>query len=128
MKRGYIALITTVIVSLILLTVASEYGFAGWQARFNVLSAEAKAASAALAGGCLDTVITGLSIGQPYAAPATTTYPSGICFIAPVERPTPDLASIRVTARVADAYTTLSATATKAGQTFNLTAWQELPL
>lgn len=129
MKRGYMALIATIIISLTLLAMASERSFNGWYLRDNILKAQAKAESAALAAGCLDQTLLGLNLGRSYLTYATTTtYPNGHCVTGPIDLTDPSMAEITIQAIVRDTYTTLRATATKSGQTFDLTSWQELTL
>ncbi|MBI2482117.1 MAG: hypothetical protein HYV76_00945 [Candidatus Vogelbacteria bacterium] len=125
MDRGYIALITTIIISLTLLMIISEQSFAGWQARFNVLNTEAKAASRALASGCVDQVLMGLIIDRSYTDTSTTTFSNGLCVIYPVNQTNPNMIEIKVQAQVNEAYTNLMV---KTNHLFTPLSWQELPL
>jgi hypothetical protein len=52
-QDGYIALIVTIIISMVLLVMIAGGGFAGWRMRFIVLGTEHKEQSGALAEGCI---------------------------------------------------------------------------
>ncbi len=125
MKRGYIALITTIIIGLTLMTIVSERSLVDWQARFNVLGAEAKAASHALASGCVDQVLMGLTIGRDYTNTSTSTFSNDLCVTYPVDQTNPNLIKIKVQAQVNEAYTNLLV---KTDHLFTPLSWQELPL
>lgn len=53
-NKGFIALISVVIISFVLLLVATTLGLKGFFSRFNVLDSENKAKSAGLANGCIE--------------------------------------------------------------------------
>jgi len=65
-QSGFIALISAIIISVLLLTIAVTIGMTGIFGRFNVLDSESKERSAALAEACADTAILKLSIDQDY--------------------------------------------------------------
>ena len=56
-QKGYIALMSAVIISILLLAIALSLGFSGFFARFNILDSQSKEKSAALAEGCIDVAI-----------------------------------------------------------------------
>ncbi|MEK7087597.1 MAG: hypothetical protein AAB958_02765 [Patescibacteria group bacterium] len=56
-KNGYIALISTVIIAIILMTITFALGFRSFFARINVLDSEFKEKSIGLAEACADTAI-----------------------------------------------------------------------
>jgi hypothetical protein len=60
-EKGFIALISTVIISLILLAVAASAARAAFWARFDLLARENKKISAALAEACVNVALLGLS-------------------------------------------------------------------
>ncbi|MBI3572380.1 hypothetical protein HY091_02510 [Candidatus Kaiserbacteria bacterium] len=53
-EGGYIALMATIVIGLVLLVMTAEEGFAGMHARFNVLGTERKEQATTLAEGCLN--------------------------------------------------------------------------
>jgi len=54
-NKGFIALISVVIISFVLLLVATTLGLKGFFSRFNILDSESKAKSSELANGCIET-------------------------------------------------------------------------
>lgn len=65
-QSGYIALMSTIIISLILLGLTFSVSSAGYFARFNSLDAEYKRVSLGLAESCVNVAL--LKIGQQYTA------------------------------------------------------------
>jgi hypothetical protein len=61
--RGFIALMSSIIISAILLVVVVAASITGFTTRFNMLDAEAKQQSAALADACLDILMLRLVQG-----------------------------------------------------------------
>ena len=56
-QEGFVALMSAIVISALLLALTFSAGFSGFFARFNLLDAEAKEQSRGLAEGCLDTAI-----------------------------------------------------------------------
>ena len=56
-QEGFVALMSAIVISSLLLALTFSAGFSGFFARFNLLDSESKAKSLALAEGCLDTAI-----------------------------------------------------------------------
>lgn len=109
-KSGYIALMSTIIISFILLTASIEAGSSGWYARFNILGTEAKEQSNSLAEGCAEQAIAKLLTNPMFSGNSTTTYPLGTCYTSPLEINTPEqgLLTIKTRAIVKNAYTNLN--------------------
>src|SRR3989344_124199 len=82
-SKGFIALITSIILSVILLTVALAFNQTGFLTRSEVLDSEYKERSLALAEGCADTAILNLAVDPSYTviAPTTVTVGSDGCTI-----------------------------------------------
>ena len=98
-------------ISLVLLVVTLEVCTAGWYTRFNVLNREFKAQSEALAHSCLDGAVMQLMAAATYTGDATSTYPTGTCYIALVQFRVPHagMVTLRVRAVVSNVHTTLVA-------------------
>jgi hypothetical protein len=64
MEKGFIAITTTMILSVILLVVATSLSFSGFFTRYNILDSELKKVSVALAEGCVDQGLLELAV-QP---------------------------------------------------------------
>lgn len=82
-KKGFVALMTAIILSVILLTVAATLNQTGFLARSEVLDSEYKDRSSALAEGCVDTVLLNLANNSSYivTTPASVNIESDACSI-----------------------------------------------
>ena len=94
----------TIIISMVLLVMVAQEGFAGWHARFNVLGTESKEQATALADGCIDQALMSVITGFSYTTGATTTLPSGACYISPVDTSAKGFVTIRSQAQVNGTY------------------------
>lgn len=65
-EHGYIALISVIIISVLLMTIAMAVSLTGFFSRFNILSEEYKERSLALAEACADTALLSLSLDPGY--------------------------------------------------------------
>lgn len=108
-QRGFIALMATIIISLVLLVMAVKEGNYGWSARFNVLGTEAKEQASALAEGCAEQALASLLTNPNYTGDATTTTSGGTCHIFPVQInfPVAGLVTIKTQANVRGSYANL---------------------
>ena len=86
-KNGFVALISAVIISVLLLIITVGVSMTGIMGRFNVLDAESKERSISLAEACADTAI--LNFSQAFSPPSTVTAGSDTCSIFPVVSDTP---------------------------------------
>ncbi|MFZ2484649.1 MAG: VWA domain-containing protein [Minisyncoccia bacterium] len=84
-NKGFIALMATIIISLVLLVMAVNESSSGWSARFNILGTEAKEQATALAEGCAEQALATLLTDPTYTGNATTTTADGTCHIFPVQ-------------------------------------------
>ncbi|HVZ76336.1 MAG TPA: hypothetical protein VG934_03670 [Candidatus Paceibacterota bacterium] len=82
--RGYIALMATIIISLVLLVLVGQEALTGWHARFIVLGTEAKEQASALAEGCADQALAAIAADPSYMGNMTTQYPGGTCKVLPI--------------------------------------------
>lgn len=113
-EGGYIALMTTVVISVVLLVFISQAAFTGWYTRFTVLGTEAKEQASALAEGCSDQALTrvisdvtgtwaqnGVDVTMPGGA--------GTCHIYPVQFNSPSgYVTVKTQAVVRGAYANLT--------------------
>ena len=65
--RGFIALMSAIIISGVLLMVAAAGSLAGFYTRSNVVDTELKERSVAAADACADQALVGLAVDQNYA-------------------------------------------------------------
>ena len=106
---GYIALMATIIISLVLLVMIVNEGFAGWMTRFVVLGTEAKEQANALAEGCADQALALLITDPNYLGNSTSNTPGGDCKVFAIS-PTDlqaGLVTIKTQAVVRDAFANL---------------------
>ena len=96
------ALLATMVISLVLLMVTVEIGLLGWRTRFAVLAAEQKAQSVTLAHSCTDWAVAEFITNSLFAGGATTTVGADSCYVSSVDRHTPriDTITVRVIATV----------------------------
>ena len=64
--EGFVALISVVLISAILMLVATSLSFSGFYGRYNVLDSELKAQSKTLAQSCVDTALLKLAHDYTY--------------------------------------------------------------
>ena len=66
-KNGFIALISVIIISFVLLLIAITLNFIGFYGRFNILDSENKERSAELADACIETARLNLALNNTYS-------------------------------------------------------------
>lgn len=105
---GYVALMATIIIAMVLLVMVGQEGFAGWHARYNVLGTELKEQANVLADGCADQALSRLLI-NPFDSSltngTTNVLPSGTCVLAPIDTGTPGKVYVQSQAQVGNAAT-----------------------
>src|SRR5258708_7401043 len=85
-EGGFIALISAVIISALLLVITFTLSFAGYFARFNTLDIEFKKQSVALAEGCVDKTLLLLAQGTVITTQTPVTIGTDTCTIFPVSQ------------------------------------------
>jgi len=83
-QKGFIALISAILISAALLLIASSLSFTSYYGRFNILDMELKLRSAALAEACADQSLLELTNNPAYTGNATTTVSSDLCYISQI--------------------------------------------
>ena len=83
-RGGFIALMSSIIIAVVLMGLVTTLSFSGFLGRFNVLNSEYKERSYAVAEGCANMAIINLGADPGYAGDATTTIGNGTCHIFPV--------------------------------------------
>jgi len=81
---GFVALISVIIISAILLLVATNLSFTGFYGRFNILDSEYKEKSLALAEACADEAILNITVDTTYTGDETILLPPSECRIGTV--------------------------------------------
>lgn len=108
-NQGFIALVATIIISLVLLVMAADESSSGWFARFNILGTEAKEQANALAEGCAEQALAMLLTDPTYTGNIDITSLDGTCHVFPIQLnfPTAGLVTIRTQGVVRGSYTNL---------------------
>lgn len=126
---GYIAIVSAIVISVLILAVTLTLGFTGFFGRFNILDAESKERSSALAEACADNAILKLSNDKDYvlvAADHTIAVGTDTCNIVSFSPNPPRIGSITIKTQaiVNKAYTNLIVVV---DSSFNIVSWQEAP-
>jgi hypothetical protein len=106
-QNGFIALISAIIISVLLLTITVTLGMTGIMSRFNILDSESKERSIALAEACADKAI--FNLAQSVISPSTISVGSDSCSIVSVNSSTPlaNQTTIKTQAIINRSYTNL---------------------
>ncbi len=66
LQRGFMALISVILISAILMLIATSLSFSGFYARYNILDSEFKTQSTELAKSCIDAALIRLAHDYAY--------------------------------------------------------------
>lgn len=106
-EEGFIALVTAIALSLILLVVTVTLNQSGFLTRSTLLDSEYKERSSALAEGCVDTALLKLAADPNYIGLETITIGSDSCSILSVSPPGSPTRTIKTRAEFQEAATNL---------------------
>jgi hypothetical protein len=90
-QKGFIALMSALVISAVMLLIATGGSLAGFYTRVTSVDAESKERSFFLAESCVDQTLLSLANNPSYAGNATTTVSgstNGACFTGPIIRKT----------------------------------------
>lgn len=136
-QRGFIALMSVIIIGAVMTMMMFTLGTSGFFARFDTLGSENKAASQALAEGCIAAATLELAQDaayQPVAGGECVTLggscggadPQKVCKVCQVITSGNELA-IRARALYNGSYTNLAVTGTLGVNDFSVSNWSEVP-
>ena len=80
-NKGFVALMSSIIISVILLLLATNLSFTGFYSRFNILDSEMKERSSAIADACIDIAILKFFQGTPYSVDTNVTVGENTCLV-----------------------------------------------
>lgn len=128
-SSGYIALMSTIVISVLLLAMAVSLGFAGFFGRFNVLDSESKERSLGLAEACADIAILNFAENISYGGNETIYLdpdnPLEKCTIFSLEdHPTENWKIIKTQASFNNSFTNIKVTVDK--NSVDIISWEEL--
>ena len=95
-EDGYLALITVIVISVILLAITFSLSFSGYLVRFNILSAESKERSRGLAEACLDLALLARANDPSYAGNVLLAVGAETCLVRPILEDTPSAGQITI--------------------------------
>lgn len=124
-QGGFIALISSIIIALVLVTITFTLGFSGWFSRFTVLYAEYKEVSIGLAEACAETAILEIAKGNTPAANTIVSVSSNQCMIVSVVG-SPQRA-VKTVANYKNSYTNLKILVTRNAGNVTIDSWEECP-
>ncbi len=135
-EGGYIALISAIVISAVLLIITFSANFSSFFARFNILDSEYKKVSVGLAEACVDIAMLEIAKGNTPAddtcvnvgdsCPGDINQTKRICKICEVDEPTTDKFEIKTKAVYQKSATNLLVKVTKSPTTTDVTAWEEV--
>ena len=130
-QDGYIALVSTMVIMVVLIVITSTLSLSGYFSRFNVLKHEYKRTSSYLAEACADEALllvannksyAPISGGQPIVINSTTGTSCKLCSVGSGSPRT-----ILTRAKYNNSITNIQVTATLTNTAITVTAWQENP-
>lgn len=122
-NSGYIALISSIIISILVLGIALAISSTGYFSRFDILKNEFKERSFALAEACVDTALLKLAKNQSYNGNENISVGNDQCSILPIETASGQKI-IKTKAVFQNAVTNLKITASSAN--LSVIYWEEL--
>ena len=123
-NSGYIALISSIIISILVLGIALAISSAGYFSRFDILKNEFKERSSALAEACVDTALLKLAQNQSYNGNENISVGNDQCSILATENAPGQKKIIKTKATFQNAVTNLKVTVNNAD--LSVIYWEEL--
>ncbi len=124
---GYIALTTSILLSISLLLMVTAVSFQGFASRFTILESELKEESIFLAEACVQTAILKYAQDDSYTGDESVTIGTDSCYVVAVDDTPVSATTIEVTASSSDAFTNLAVTVDMTDPVnFDITAWEEV--
>jgi len=122
-QKGFIALISAIIISLTLLALGASLSLSGFYLRGNILSTEFKEKSAALSEACVETAILEIAKDGNYSGNETVFVGNDSCYIRSVSGGSEK--TIETQAEYRSAYTNLRVVINP--NDFSVISWEEIP-
>jgi len=127
-QSGYVALMSAIVISFLLIAITVSLGLNGFFGRFNILDSESKERSSALAEACVDAAILDAANGIYHATPAPPVpVGSDNCTIvlSQLDAPSPGETLIKTQACINKSFTNIEVVIKS--NTFDVISWIELP-
>lgn len=123
-QSGFIALISAIVISFLLLAVTLGLGLSIFFGRFDILDSESKERSLALAEACVDQAMLEMSEGTFYATLTDYTSPDGT-IICKRQSLSGGVNTIKTQGEFNKSFTNLKVEVD--GSTFSIISWEECP-
>jgi hypothetical protein len=123
-QSGYIALISAIIISILIMGIALTLSLTGFFNRSNLLDSEFKEMSSSLSEACVSTALFKIAQNESYAGNESVVIGSYNCSILPLES-AGGQKIIKATATVQNSTTNLRVTVDKT--TLQVIYWEEIP-
>jgi hypothetical protein len=124
-QKGYIAIISAVIISFLLMGATLTLSLTGFFNRSNILSSEFKEMSNSLAEACVSTALFKIAENKDYLGNESITVDNSACSIMPIES-LGGQKIIKTTATVQNSTTNLRVAIDKI--TLQIMSWEEIPV
>lgn len=126
-QNGYIALMSAIVISAVLIVITFVTSVTGFFVRFNVLDGEYKKSSSALAEACVDTVLLHLAKDPSDVTTGPVSIASGTCIVFSVSlnSPVAGQTTIETKAGVQKSVTNIRVVVDAAN--LSLMSWEEIP-
>lgn len=121
---GYVALISAIVISVLLITLTATLSFSSFFGRFNVLYSEFKERSVGLAEACADTALLKLAAGEAIATTLVVPLGTDVCTIFPVTS-VAGQTTVKTQAQFQGAWTNLVIVVNNADT--SVVSWTEVP-
>jgi hypothetical protein len=123
-QKGYIAIISAVVISFLIMGVALTLSFTGFFNRSNISNSEFKKMSNSLAEACASTALFKIAENKDYLGNESVTVDNNTCSIMTIES-LGEQKIIKTTATVQNSTTNLKVTIDKT--TLQIASWEEVP-
>ena len=127
-NKGYIALISIIVISVLLITMGIVISFGGFFTRFTILENEYKKISTSLAEACAETAILKLIEDWNYAGGEDQTINLNSCSIVSVQDFNGSQKLIKSKAVYQGSHSNLEIAVEKNGSKINIVFWREIPV
>lgn len=124
-QDGFIALISSIIIALVLIMITFTLGFSGWFSRFTVLYVEYKEVSIGLAEACAESAILEIAKGNTPLANTIVSVGSNQCTIVSVIG-SPQR-TVKTLGIYKGSYTNLKILVTRNASNVTIDSWEECP-
>ncbi len=124
-KSGFIALVTTIILTLVILTLVIAVGFSSFFGRANILGSEVNERSTNLAEACVETAILKIFQDEDYGGRETIKVGSASCYICQTANVGSNI-RVLVQASSSDAFTNLRVDIDPTNDTDPVDSWTEI--